>query len=234
MIPFPQLLSALVFALPISTASAVGVAPAVVGGVAAVAEQVTGTTPQHPVTPPTHRPRTKVVHLTFDDGPSEWTPKVLEILTARGATATFFQLGVNVPRHPHARAAILAQGSNVGNHTRDHRDLTRLSNRDIRAEIDGGPQSACVRPPYGAHDARVDRVIRRRGAHPVLWSADTRDWAKPGVPAILKGGLLGLHDGSIILMHDGGGDRSQTVAALPKLLRELHRRGYVVRALPGC
>lgn len=219
-----------------------------VGGVVAtalgVAERASAAqTEPPPVTQPPGVPTAPVkptgparptVYLTFDDGPSPYTKPILRILTQHGATATFFQLGVNLPRYPGARRAIEAQGSTIGNHTGDHANLTKLTGPQIRAELRNGPASGCVRPPYGAHDPRVDQVIRSENLRPVLWTADSRDWTKPGVPAILRGSLAGLRPGSIILMHDGGGDRSQTVAALPQLLKQLHRRGYQVRAIHGC
>lgn len=180
------------------------------------------------------RPRGKVVHLTFDDGPSDWTPAVLRILTAHDATATFFVLGAQAELRPHLLGRIRRQGSVIGNHTVTHPQLTRLSDKQIRWQLATGPHSRCFRPPYGATDPRVVRIARSLGMRQVLWSADSRDWELPGRRAITDKALLGLRTGAIILMHDGGGDRAQTVAALPGLLEELARRGYRVRALPGC
>lgn len=178
--------------------------------------------------------RGKVAYLTLDDGPSRHTPAVLKVLRKQGATATFFQLGSERRRYPRAAAAIRRQGSNIGNHTYGHRKLTSLSSAAVRREVRGGPPSRCVRPPYGATNARVRTVIASMGKRSVLWSADSRDWTRPGVDAIVRNSLKGLHNGSIILMHDGGGDRSQTVRALPKLITALKKRGYAVRALPSC
>ncbi|MGN0064553.1 MAG: polysaccharide deacetylase family protein [Nocardioides sp.] len=188
----------------------------------------------------TDRPRTgrrvgpRVAYLTFDDGPSAYTPQVLRILTRHGATATFFVLGANAQERPAALRAIRRQGSAVGNHTWGHPLLTRLPDRAVRRQLHIDVPTSCFRPPYGGTNRRVVRLARKQGLRQVLWTADSRDWEKPGRRAIRRKALRDLHPGSIILMHDGGGDRSQTVAALPGLLKTLAERGYAVRALPGC
>jgi peptidoglycan/xylan/chitin deacetylase (PgdA/CDA1 family) len=176
----------------------------------------------------------KVVHLTFDDGPSPYTRRVLRILTQHDATATFFVLGSQAERHPELLRAVRRQGSNLGHHSHDHPVLTRLSDRALRQQLRPAVRTGCFRPPYGATNRRVVRLARERRLRQVMWTADSRDWEKPGERAIRRNSLLDLHRGSIILMHDGGGDRTQTVAALPGLLKELRRRGYAVRALPSC
>lgn len=176
----------------------------------------------------------KVAYLTFDDGPSEYTPQVLRILSEHDASATFFVLGANAEKRPAALHAIRRQGSAVGNHTWGHPVLSRLPDQGVRRALRIHVRSACFRPPYGATTPRVVRLARAQGLRQVLWTADSRDWEKPGPRAIRREALRDLHPGSIILMHDGGGDRSQTVAALPGLLRTLTSRGYEVRALPYC
>jgi peptidoglycan-N-acetylglucosamine deacetylase len=176
-----------------------------------------------------------VVYMTFDDGPGAYTPQVLSILRRTGSTATFFQLGVNRPGHSSMIAAIKAQGSNIGNHTYSHRDLTTLSASQLRYQIANGPDTKCFRPPYGATNATVRRAVAAAGQRQVLWTVDTLDWSKPGVSSLKAIGLRkSIGSGSIILMHDGGGDRTQTVAALPGLIRNLQSRGFKVRALPYC
>jgi peptidoglycan/xylan/chitin deacetylase (PgdA/CDA1 family) len=152
-----------------------------------------------------------VVYLTFDDGPSAYTPQVLSILRRTGSTATFFQLGVNRPGHSSVIAA------------------------QLRDQIANGPDVECFRPPYGATNATVRRAVAAAGQRQVLWDVDTLDWSKPGVSTLKAVGLRkSIGSGSIILMHDGGGNRSQTVAALPTLIDHLQSRGYKVRALPYC
>ena len=132
-------------------------------------------------------------------------------------------------------AAIKAQGSNIGNHTYSHRDLTTLSAAQLRYQIANGPSTRCFRPPYGATNATVRRAAAAAGQRQVLWDVDTVDWSKPGVRYLQQVGLRkGISSGAVILMHDGGGDRTQTVAALPKLIHNLQSRGFKVRALPYC
>lgn len=177
----------------------------------------------------------RVVYLTFDDGPSPYTPQILKILRATGSTATFFQLGVNRPGHDKTIAAITAQGSNIANHTYNHPNLTLQSNAEVQRQLRGGPKAKCFRPPYGATDARIHRAVKNAGMTEVLWTVDTFDWQKPGVSKIAKvGKSKHLKNHGIILMHDGGGNREQTVAALPKLIKNLHARGFTARALPYC
>jgi peptidoglycan-N-acetylglucosamine deacetylase len=177
-----------------------------------------------------------VVYLTFDDGPSQFTRSVLAILDKTDSTATFFELGVNQLTYPKAVKAVRHQGSAVGNHTYDHADLTTLTDRQVRSELRRGPKhTTCARPPYGATDARVHRLLTRAGLQQVQWSDDTIDWSRPGARAIyLRATSAHVVNGSIVLMHDGGGDRTQTVAAVPKIIAELQRRGYLIRRLPGC
>ena len=130
---------------------------------------------------------------------------------------------------------VRAQGNAIGNHTYDHPDLTKLSPAKLTWELDHGPVARCVRPPYGATNAKVRAAIGARGARQVLWSVDTRDWTRPGAMAVFaRASGPAVRNGSIVLMHDGGGDRSETVAALPAIIQALHYRGYVVRRLPGC
>jgi peptidoglycan/xylan/chitin deacetylase (PgdA/CDA1 family) len=209
--------------------------PAVAGrGAAHPSAAAPASTRPRPTHPGPSRPRRGTVYLTFDDGPSAITTRVLRTLTAHDATATFFELGVEQQRFPSVSAAVVRQGSVVGNHTYDHRDLTTLGADGVRRELAGGPASRCVRPPYGATDALVRQVIESGGQHQVLWTIDTRDWSRPGTATIRARALDGVRSGSIVLMHDGGGDRSQTLAALPGVLDELARDGYRVAALPGC
>ena len=175
------------------------------------------------------------VYLTFDDGPSPYTSSILSILDRTGSTATFFHLGVNEAGFPHADAAIRAQGSKVANHSYDHPDLTTRTAAQLKRQITHGPKAKCFRPPYGAADAAVRKAIAKAGLREVLWSVDTLDWTKPGVTTLAKTGRLkSIGNGTIVLMHDGGGDRTQTVVALPRVIADLHARGYQVRALPYC
>lgn len=175
------------------------------------------------------------VYLTFDDGPSPYTATILATLSRTGSTATFFHLGVNEPGFPGADARIRAQGSKIGNHTYNHPDLTTLTPAQLTWQLRHGPKATCFRPPYGATDAAVRKAIAKAGMRQVLWSVDTLDWTKPGLSTLAKTGRLkAIRNGTIVLMHDGGGDRAQTVAALPTIIADLQARGFKVRALPYC
>ena len=176
-----------------------------------------------------------VVYLTFDDGPGPYTPAILNILRATHSTATFFELGFRQAQYPAEAARIRAQGSSVGNHTYSHPNLTKLTPSQIQWQLAHGPHSHCVRPPYGATNATVQRILSQLGLRQVLWSVDTRDWSRPGITHIVKTATgPQVRAGTIVLMHDGGGNRSQTVAALPQIITTLQHQGYVIRRIPGC
>lgn len=179
------------------------------------------------------RSRVKVLYLTFDDGPSkEWTPKVLDVLARYNAKATFFELGRAQRSYPALVRRVKAEGHTIANHSTTHRDLTMLSNGGIRWEVRNGPNSPCFRPPYGAINHRVRKVLRSEGVrHIILWDIDTLDWTRPGSRRIAHTVIKWAKPGKIVLMHDGGANRAQTVAALDVVLRELSDRGYVFRSL---
>ncbi|MFD8752390.1 polysaccharide deacetylase family protein [Kitasatospora sp. NPDC059577] len=185
----------------------------------------------------------KVVYLTFDDGPSPaYTPKVLATLARYGVRATFFEIGQNVAAHPSLTGQVAQQGHSVQNHSWSHPDLRRLSagavdsqvsatDRAIRARTDRTP--TCLRPPYGAVDGTVRSRAAALGKQVVLWSVDPADWSRPGAAAIRSRVLDHVRPGSVVLLHDGGGDRSQTVAALPTIIATLKARGYTFATLCG-
>jgi peptidoglycan-N-acetylglucosamine deacetylase len=185
--------------------------------------------------PKTPFKRGGVVYLTFDDGPGPYTPAILNILRATHSTATFFELGFRQAQYPAEAARIRAQGSGIGNHTYNHPNLTKLTPGQIQWQLEHGPHSHCVRPPYGATDATVQHILSQLGLRQVLWSVDTRDWSRPGITHIVKTATgPQVRAGTIVLMHDGGGNRSQTVAALPQIITTLQDQGYVIRRIPGC
>ncbi len=185
----------------------------------------------------------KVVYLTFDDGPSRYTPAVLNVLKSYNAKATFFLIGSQIRTREATTRRIAREGHSVQDHTWRHPNLKRLSsieissqftrtNREIRRQ--GIRQPVCERPPYGAFNDRVRRVSQTLGMRTVIWSLDTNDWRRPGASSIARRVLRGTSNGSIVLMHDGGGNRSQTVTALKTILRTLKARGYRFEALPAC
>jgi peptidoglycan/xylan/chitin deacetylase (PgdA/CDA1 family) len=176
------------------------------------------------------------VYLTFDDGPDpHWTPQILALLARYDVTATFFQIGQEVRRFPQTAASVKAAGQAVGSHTMHHRKLTKLHGAALAGELDAGlPAVTCLRPPFGMVDAHVRAAAAARGLRIVLWNVDTDDWAKPGVASIEKELLKHARPGHTVLMHDGGGDRSQTLAALKVVLPQLVARGYRFARVPGC
>lgn len=174
----------------------------------------------------------KVVYLTFDDGPDPtWTPQVLATLAKYDAKATFFQLGSMVAQHPGLQEQIRAAGHAIGNHSISHSQLTAVSGKKRHHEIFDGPKSRCFRPPYGATNSKVRADIRAAGMKQILWDIDPRDWDKPGKSAIVQNVMTNVHPGAIILLHDGGGNRSETVAALDTMLQKLKAKGYGFRAM---
>jgi peptidoglycan-N-acetylglucosamine deacetylase len=179
--------------------------------------------------------RRRVVYLTFDDGPSQYSRQVLDILARYNAKATFFVIGQNAAGDPSGVRAMARAGMSVQNHSWAHADLRTLSDREIRSDIGrtdeairraGGGSSDCVRPPYGATNSRVRAVLRDLGKRQQLWTIDTNDWERPGADRIYRRTVSAAESGSVVLAHDGGGVRTQTVAALPRILQTLRDRGY--------
>ncbi len=178
-----------------------------------------------------------LVALTFDDGPDPaFTARILELLAANHAKASFFVVGRQAQRFPDLVRAELAQGSTVEGHTWDHRQLPGLGDATFSAEVDRtdellgrliGHPVACVRPPYGRVDAQVVERLGGRGLTTAMWDVDPRDWARPGARAIAARVLGRIHPGAVVVLHDGGGDRSQTVAALSTILDGIAARGYM-------
>ncbi|MGI8824172.1 MAG: polysaccharide deacetylase family protein [Chloroflexota bacterium] len=179
--------------------------------------------------------RDHVIALTFDDGPSPYTWAILSLLRAHHASATFFVVGMHVVTYPKIVKAEVTAGDLLGNHTYTHVDLAWLpedeaiaqlqaTQRVVRAET--GTTPLWFRPPFDAVDARVVTLAARLGLRTVTWSVDPRDWSEPGVAAIVQRVLVSVRPGSIVLFHDGGGYRAQTVAAVSVLLPILKQRGY--------
>ena len=181
----------------------------------------------------------KLVALTFDDGPdATWTPQVLDVLARKGVKATFFLVGFQVKAHPELVQRELAEGHHLGVHTMTHPDLRKLSaaaqTREIVDDLRlvegyaGAGNVHCFRPPYGNHNATTDAIARDNGLASVLWSRDGRDWARPGTDYIVDQNLDTRYDGgrAVLLLHDAGTNRSQTVAALERLIDSLRAQGY--------
>ena len=186
---------------------------------------------------PTRLERLQGVALTFDDGPHPaGTPAVLEVLAAARAPATFFLVGEQVERQPSLAAEIAAEGHDIALHCRRHRNLLRLTPRQIRDDLDRaaatiadatGRAPLLHRPPYGIFSASGLRIVRRRGWEPLLWSRWGRDWAASATAgSIAARATRGLRAGDVILLHDSDAYSSpdswrRTVASLPLILERL-------------
>jgi peptidoglycan/xylan/chitin deacetylase (PgdA/CDA1 family) len=186
--------------------------------------------------------RRREIALTFDDGPGPYTLDVVRVLNRMRAPATFFQVGFMIPDFPLAQRALLAQPRFVlGDHTESHANLSRLPAaaqvRQLRDEagmqhLHGAPWPRLFRPPYGMFDAATEQTLRRLHLLMVLWSIDSRDYTRPGVDRIVQRVLAGARPGAIVLMHDAGGTRVQTVRALPRIIRGLRARHFRLVTVP--
>jgi peptidoglycan/xylan/chitin deacetylase (PgdA/CDA1 family) len=185
--------------------------------------------------PPRYR-----VALGFDDGPAPDTGAFLTMLERNHAHATFFVIGRDLSsRYRETLLRELRDGDVIGDHSFSHPDLTRV--RDVRAQLQDTVEavhtlsgySPCVfRPPYGAYDRSLVRTAASLGLATVLWDVDPRDWAMPGARAIVRSVLTQVRPGSIVISHDGGGPRGQTLAAYPKIISALRARGYGIVTVP--
>jgi peptidoglycan/xylan/chitin deacetylase (PgdA/CDA1 family) len=177
----------------------------------------------------------KAIALTLDDGPdSEYTPQILAILAEHGVTATFCVIGCQIAANAGVVHDIVAADHAIANHTWNHADQSTLAYSAVVSQIERtndalaglGVHPQIYRAPYGNWSPTVFQACAAQGLRPVDWSVDPRDWSLPGVGAIVSNILQHTHTGSIILDHDGGGDRSQTVAALRIWLPHLLAQGY--------
>ncbi|GAA4565577.1 bifunctional polysaccharide deacetylase/glycosyltransferase family 2 protein [Planotetraspora kaengkrachanensis] len=186
--------------------------------------------------------------LTFDDGPDpRWTPQVLDVLRRHGATATFFVVGAHVAENPDLVRRMVAQGNEIGDHTYTHADVTTAPGWRTRLELSltqkalagtAGIHTRLVRMPYSSSPEAVGdkqfaamRLLASEGYLTVLTDLDSKDWSRPGVDQIVRASLPPRDTGAVIMFHDAGGDRSQTVAAVDRLLTTLDKRGYTATTL---
>ncbi|MCY4371477.1 MAG: polysaccharide deacetylase family protein [bacterium] len=169
-----------------------------------------------------------VVYLTFDDGPNpNHTPEVLDILARHGARATFFVIGSLVERYPGIFQRIVAEGHTVANHTWRHENLARLTKAEFdetisrTEEILGDHATPCLRPPYAATGSHTREWAAEYGLEVHLWSVSANDWLGLNATEIANRIESQVTAGSVVLMHDGGGNRTQTVRGLEMLLDRL-------------
>lgn len=183
----------------------------------------------------------RAIALTFDDGPDpRHTPAVLDALAAADARATFFLVGDCAAEHPELVERILAEGHEVAHHTQTHPRLDRLSATAFGDELDtglatldaaGSPRPTWYRPPRGFRDAELEEMARTRGLRVVLWSTCFESKRHSSAAEMAKRVARETHDGDIVLAHDGLGNRSMTVEALPLYLAEMRERDVEVLTL---
>jgi peptidoglycan-N-acetylglucosamine deacetylase len=185
----------------------------------------------------THGPRDrKVVALTFDDGPSDYTDDFLHVLAEKDVRATFFEIGQEMRGREKAMREILAQGSEIGDHTMDHvefPDSAQIAGAASRIEAYTHFQPCLFRPPGGGVDEGIVATAGSLGMRTVNWDVDPRDWSNPGSGAIYANVVGHVRPGSIVVMHDGGGPRGETLEALPRIIDALRGRGYRFATVTG-
>jgi peptidoglycan/xylan/chitin deacetylase (PgdA/CDA1 family) len=178
------------------------------------------------------------VNITIDDGPDPvWTPRVLRVLRRNHVKAVFCMIGPQAAAHPALVREVVADGNRLCDHTVSHnermasRSHAYQSSQILRAATMIGTASGGTRPEYyrapgGAFTPYSRQIAAAHGMRPLGWNVDTEDYRRPGTAAIVATAKAELRNGPTILFHDGGGDRSQTVAALGRLLPWLRQHGY--------
>lgn len=181
----------------------------------------------------------QVVALTFDDGPSEYTPGFLTVLHRKHVPGTFFEVGQEMAGRESTMRRILREGNEIGTHTMHHTEYPTYGDiapaTSLVASITHF-RPCLFRPPGGAVNSSVIAAAAEDGLRTITWDVDPVDWSTPGTGAIYSRVVGAAQPGSIVLMHDGGGNRSETLAALPEIIDTLRGRGYrfaTVSALLG-
>jgi peptidoglycan/xylan/chitin deacetylase (PgdA/CDA1 family) len=187
-----------------------------------------------------HGPHRYEVAIGFDDGPWRDTPAFVQMLSQSHARATFFMIGEQVTAsYRQTMLRELREGDVLADHSFTHPYLTRTG--DVRGQLQRtlatiraqtGYTPCLFRPPYGSYDSSVVATARSLGLATVLWNVDPSDYAQPGTSAIVHRVLAQVQPGSIIISHDGGGPRGQTLAAYPQIIALLRRRGYGIVTIP--
>ncbi|MGV9501992.1 bifunctional polysaccharide deacetylase/glycosyltransferase family 2 protein [Streptomyces sp. NPDC003642] len=192
----------------------------------------------------------KTIALTFDDGPDPtWTPQVLAVLEKYDVPATFFLVGSMVSRHPGIVEDMVEQGHEVGIHTFTHVDLSYQSEARVRREMEqtqlalagaAGITTTLFRAPYSSQTDAIDdyswpvyEKLGQDGYTSVFVDTDSDDWKRPGVAKIVQWATPEQNEGASVLFHDAGGERSQTIAALPKYIEKMRAKGYTFTTISG-
>ncbi|MFD3449811.1 polysaccharide deacetylase family protein [Microbacteriaceae bacterium 4G12] len=180
----------------------------------------------------------KVIALTFDDGPNQdYTPQILSILKKHRAQATFFTVGRRMQENPRIAKRIAKEGHELGNHTMTHMYMKAMGVDQIKNEVNRAEKEIkklqpngqlLFRPPGGYVNPSLLQFAKEQGYTIILWSwhQDTYDWSGPSAQKIANHVLGNARNGDIVLMHDGGGNRTQTVEALKIIIPALQQRGY--------
>jgi peptidoglycan/xylan/chitin deacetylase (PgdA/CDA1 family) len=186
-------------------------------------------------------PNKREVALSIDDGPGPLTPRFVSTLRRLHAPATFFVVGQQLNTFEQGLRDEIRAGFAIGDHTEQHPNLASLPQRVQNKQIQdaalrirsyGVPYPRLFRPPYGAFNGQTLTTLRGHRMLAILWTVDTGDFARPGTNAIVERAVQGAKPGAIILMHDGGGDRRQTLAALPAIVHRIRARGFKLVTLP--
>jgi peptidoglycan/xylan/chitin deacetylase (PgdA/CDA1 family) len=173
----------------------------------------------------------KRIALTFDDGPDRDTSKFLDLLERERVPATFFMIGRQVAAHASLLTRMLRDGDMIGNHTYNHAHVANGGSAEI-AETNAAIRKAsgftpCLfRPPYGESGPALVSELQGLGMRSIRWDVDPADWRLPGADAIVDNVLHNAHDGAIVISHDGGGSRAETLAAYARIIPALRTRGY--------
>ncbi|MFF5977962.1 bifunctional polysaccharide deacetylase/glycosyltransferase family 2 protein [Streptomyces olindensis] len=192
----------------------------------------------------------KTIALTFDDGPNPtWTPEVLAILEKYDVPGTFFLVGSMVSRYPGIVEDMVDQGHEVGIHTFTHVDLSYQSDARVRREMEqtqlalagaAGITTTLFRAPYSSQTDAIDNYswpvyekLGQDGYTSVFVDTDSDDWKRPGVAKIVQWATPEKNKGASVLFHDAGGERSQTIAALPKYIEKMRAKGYTFTTISG-
>lgn len=174
-------------------------------------------------------PNKPMVALTFDDGPSQYTPRILDVLNENNSKGTFFVVGSSINRNKELLTVMIEDGHEIGNHSYNHKDLTAISHEELYRQIVGtddlleiatGHRTTIMRPPYGRNNVEMNKILYKPI---ILWSLDTRDWENRNAETIKNNILDNVKDGDIILMHDL---YDSTAEAVETVVPELIKRGY--------
>lgn len=183
----------------------------------------------------------KAIALTYDDGPNPpYTDRLLEVLGQHQAKATFFAVGQQLEQHPETARAILAQGHELGNHSYSHARLIYRRRRFVQQQVEqtdallrslGAPTPIHFRAPFGFKRWTLPQVLKQLDKTSVLWNIDPRDYCAPCADAVAAAVLAQARPGAIVLLHDGGGDRTLTIEATAQLIPQLRQQGYHFRTI---